>query len=61
MENDSKHEARKKLIDDICNMEWEMFDKVQNKGGRASCQNDEAFLQKNAGVSSSGTGTTKCF
>lgn len=46
MENDSKHEARKKLIDDICNMEWEMFDKVQNKGGRASCQNDEAFFKK---------------
>ena len=28
------------LIDNIIQLEWQAFDKVQNEGGRASCQND---------------------
>ena len=28
------------LIDKIVNLEWKAFDKVQNQGGRASCQDD---------------------
>ena len=28
------------LIDDIVKLEWISFDKVQNKGGRADCQDD---------------------
>lgn len=32
------------LVDDIVNLEWSEFQKVQNKGGRASCQdNEKAF------------------
>lgn len=32
------------LIDDIVQLEWQAFDKVQNEGGRASCQdNFETF------------------
>ncbi len=30
----------KELIERILEHEWEMFDKVNNEGGRASCQND---------------------
>ena len=29
-----------KLVDEIVKLEWETFDKVQNEGGRASCQDD---------------------
>ena len=28
------------LIAAIIGAEWQMFDKVQNEGGRAACQND---------------------
>ena len=37
-----EREAMKKqeLVDKIVKVEWEAFDKVQNEGGRASCQND---------------------
>ena len=37
-----EREAMKKqeLVDKIVKAEWEAFDKVQNEGGRASCQND---------------------
>lgn len=31
---------RKSLVEKIVNLEWEAFDKVQNQGGRASCQDD---------------------
>ena len=30
-----------KYIDEILDLEWEMFQDVQNIGGRASCQNDQ--------------------
>ena len=28
------------LIDELVSLEWEAFDKVENEGGRADCQND---------------------
>lgn len=28
------------MIDEVIKLEWEQFDKTQNEGGRASCQND---------------------
>lgn len=31
---------RENLIEEIVQMEWEAFDKVENKGGRADCQDD---------------------
>lgn len=31
---------RNKNIENIINLEWKQFDKVQNHGGRASCQDD---------------------
>ncbi len=33
-------EDRENLIEEIIHMEWEAFDKVENKGGRADCQDD---------------------
>ena len=37
---------RAQLIDDLCDLEWKMFVQVNNNGGKASCQNDEAFFKK---------------
>lgn len=36
-----QNSAKDELTNRIIEMEWEMFDKVQNAGGRASCQDDE--------------------
>ena len=33
-------EGEKELIDKIVELEWKQFDRVENEGGRASCQND---------------------
>ena len=33
------------LIDLVIDKEWKMFDRVQNEGGRASCQNDPATFR----------------
>ena len=33
-------EVKDKLIDKIVSLEWKAFDKVENQGGRASCQDD---------------------
>ena len=33
-------EGERQLVDKIVELEWKQFDKVQNEGGRASCQND---------------------
>lgn len=32
--------TREELIEDIVKLEWRMFDKVQNEGGRADCQDN---------------------
>ena len=37
---------RAELIEAVCGYEWDMFSKVNNIGGKASCQNDEAFFKK---------------
>ena len=37
---------RAKLIDELCSREWAMFSTVNNRGGKASCQNDESFFKK---------------
>ncbi|MBQ3892528.1 MAG: DUF4125 family protein [Mailhella sp.] len=34
------------LVSELCEREWVMFDKVNNAGGRASCQQDPAFFRK---------------
>ncbi len=34
------NQDREYLIEEIVTMEWEAFDKVENKGGRADCQDD---------------------
>ena len=43
MRDDMKRRATPKddLINEIVEVEWEMFDKVNNAGGRAACQDDE--------------------
>lgn len=41
---------RKKLIGEIVDLEWDMFQRVHNNGGRASCQNDsETFYGMRCG------------
>ena len=45
MENRSKEpssvsEAHSRLMEEIIDREWRMFDQVHNEGGRASCQNN---------------------
>ena len=37
---------RPELIESVCKYEWDMFSAVNNNGGKASCQNDEAFFKK---------------
>ena len=37
---------RPELIESVCKYEWDMFSAVNNIGGKASCQNDEAFFKK---------------
>ncbi len=39
-------DAKSALIRQLCDLEWTMFDKVKNEGGRASCQNDSGFFKK---------------
>ena len=34
------YKAKENLIDKIVSLEWNAFDKVENQGGRASCQDD---------------------
>ncbi len=36
--------SREKAIDEIIKLEFEAFDKVKNKGGRAACQNNYPFF-----------------
>lgn len=45
MNKDLFNKENLEIIDEIINLEWEMFQKVENIGGRASCQNDyETFF-----------------
>ena len=37
---DNKSDNRERLIKEVMTREWRQFDKVQNIGGRAACQND---------------------
>ena len=39
-------DAKRDLIRRLCDLEWTMFDKVKNEGGRASCQKDSDFFKK---------------
>ena len=39
-------DVRNTLIRQLCDLEWTMFDRVKNEGGRASCQNDAGFFKK---------------
>jgi len=34
------------LIEELCSREWVMFSAVNNRGGKANCQNDENFFKK---------------
>lgn len=35
-----KEKSKEEYVDEIVKLEWEAFDKVENEGGRASCQNN---------------------
>ena len=37
---DKNFDRRERLIKEVMELEWKQFDKVQNVGGRAACQND---------------------
>lgn len=39
-----------RIVDEIVSIEWTMFDKVQNRGGRAACRDDRAtfFLMRSS-------------
>ena len=39
-DNTMEHMPKDKLIEKIVSLEWKAFDKVENQGGRASCQDD---------------------
>ena len=39
-------DTRTALIQQLCELEWTMFDKVENEGGRASCQQNPDFFKK---------------
>lgn len=39
-ENIEKQQSISELVDKIVSLEWQQFDKVENVGGRADCQND---------------------
>ena len=41
---DKAEYSRKEVIDEIVKLEFDAFDKVQNKGGRAECQNNWPFF-----------------
>lgn len=43
-DNGNMTSSRDKLIEDIVKLEYEAFDKVQNVGGRAECQNNWPFF-----------------
>lgn len=38
--------SRAMRIENICQLEWEMFSRVRNCGGPAACQKDAAFFKK---------------
>ena len=48
-----------KLIENIIDLEWNMFQRVENIGGRASCQDDfETFIS--CAAANTRTGQMKC-
>lgn len=38
--DDLENKIKEELVDHIVSLEWQAFDKVQNQGGRAECQDD---------------------
>lgn len=37
---------KQQLVEELCSREWQMFVRVNNRGGQASCQKDEDFFKK---------------